>query len=63
MTDDATTIRVTRDVRDRLEDRKEADESMNTVVDRLLEDGGTLWTEDQIRKIARSEIEAAQSQY
>ena len=60
---DKTTIQVTKTVQSELDARKEGDESYNTVLKRLLENGGTLWTEEEIRKLVRSEIEAAQSRY
>ena len=57
MTDDKTTIQVTNRVRDQLDARKEGDESYNTVLLRLLEDGGQLWTEAEIRALVRREFE------
>jgi len=58
---DTTTIQITTDIRDELEARKQADESFNTVVRRLLGDAGQLWTEEEIRHIAIDEIESMRS--
>jgi predicted CopG family antitoxin len=57
MSSDKTTIQVTNDVRDQLDNRKEGDESYNTVLNRLLADGGQLWTEDELRALIRREFE------
>lgn len=56
---DKTTIQLTNGVKARLDDLKQGDESYNTVVKRLVEDGGQLWTENELREIVRAEIEAA----
>lgn len=57
MSSDKTTIQVTTDVRNQLDARKEGDESYNTVLNRLLEDGGQLWTEAEIRALVQREFE------
>jgi predicted CopG family antitoxin len=57
LSSDKTTIQVTEQVRDQLDARKEGDESYNTVLLRLLEDGGQLWTEDELRALIRQEFE------
>lgn len=46
-----TTIQVTESVRNQLNARKEGDESYNTVLLRILEDGGKLWTEAEIQAL------------
>jgi len=53
---DTTTIQVTTDTRDDLDSLKQGDESYNTVLRRIIDDGGKLWTEAEIRKYVRQEI-------
>jgi len=56
---DTTTIQITTDTRDDLDARKQSDESYNAVVRRMLDGAGHLWTEDEIRDIAQSEVKRA----
>lgn len=57
MSGDTTTIQITHTIRDELDARKEGDESYNTVLKRLLQDGGRLWTEAEIKALVRREFE------
>lgn len=53
---DSTTIRLTPDTKDRLEARKQGDESFETVVKRLLGDGHYV-TEDEAESIAERVVQ------
>jgi len=54
---DTTTIQVTTDTRDDLDALKQSDESYNAVLRRIIDDGGKLWTEAEIREYVRQEID------
>jgi len=54
-----TTIQLDKATKSKLDKRKTPSESYNDAVQRLLEDKGVLFDEAEIRRIARSEVEAA----
>jgi hypothetical protein len=57
---DMTTIQVSAATRSRIEERKVGDESYDQALQRILGDGEQLlWSEREIRDLARSEAEAA----
>ena len=57
MTDGLTTIQVTDEQRDRLEQRTTEGEPIRAGLERLLDDSGVLFEEAEIRRIAREEAE------
>lgn len=59
-----TTIKLSTETKEALDDENLSGETYDETVARLLgETRGSVWTEEEIRDIARSEVEAAQSQY
>jgi len=55
MTD--TTIRLTQETKQALDEQKQPGESYNDTVRRLADDGyGTTWTENEIRELIRDEL-------
>jgi len=60
-----TTIQIPTDLRDRLrEERADHETNYGDTIERLLgdADGGQVWTETEIRALAREEIDAAARQ-
>lgn len=53
-----TTIQLSDETKDRLDKRKHENESYDTAVNRILDDNpGVLFTEDEIKRMARSVVD------
>ena len=56
---DTTTIQISQENKQRLDARKTDSESYDDALTRVLDDSGVLFTEDEIRELARDEAEDA----